>query len=184
VTTRAAAIAEHLQRAGRDAEAAGWWWRAAGRARDLYAHAEEYAYLRRAEALGSPPAEVAVGLGDVLTVLGRYREALAEFESAASALDGQPPGSAAGDGPQAGAAAVEHKLAEVHHRLGDWALAEAHLEVALELLGPGHPSRRARIEADRALLAYRRGAAQAAAGLAERALHAAREATRPPWPRR
>ena len=30
VTTRAAAIAEHLQRAGRDAEAAGWWWRAAG----------------------------------------------------------------------------------------------------------------------------------------------------------
>ena len=90
VTTRAAPIAEHLQRAGRDAEAAGWWWRAAGRARDLYAHAEEYAYLRRAEALGYPPAEVAVALGDVLTVLGRYREALAEFEAAAaSAIDGQ-----------------------------------------------------------------------------------------------
>ncbi len=85
VTTRAAPIAEHLQRAGRDAEAAGWWWRAAGRARDLYAHAEEYAYLRRAEALGYPPVEVAVALGDVLTVLGRYREALAEFEAAASA---------------------------------------------------------------------------------------------------
>ncbi len=87
VTTRAAPIAEHLQRAGRDAEAAGWWWRAAGRARDLYAHAEEYAYLRRAEALGYPPVEVAVALGDVLTVLGRYREALAEFEAAASAVE-------------------------------------------------------------------------------------------------
>jgi DNA-binding SARP family transcriptional activator len=179
VTTRAAAIAEHLQRAGRDAEAAGWWWRAAGRARDLYAHAEEYAYLRRAEALGHPPAEVAVGLGDVLTVLGRYREALAEFEAAASALDGEQAGSAAGDRPPAGSAAIEHKLAEVHHRLGDWALAEAHLEVALELLGPGDPSRGARIEADRALLAYRRGAAQAAAGLAAGALDAARHADDP-----
>ena len=134
MTTRAAPIAEHLQRAGRDAEAAGWWWRAAGRARDLYAHAEEYAYLRRAEALGYPPVQVAVALGDVLTVLGRYREALAEFEAAAASIDGQ----------QAGSAGIEHKLAEVHHRLGDWALAEAHLEVALDLLvlmtraaGPG-----------------------------------------------
>ncbi len=169
VTTRAAPIAEHLQRAGRDAEAAGWWWRAAGRARDLYAHAEEYAYLRRAEALGYPPVEVAVALGDVLTVLGRYREALAEFEAAASAIDGQ----------QAGSAGIEHKLAEVHHRLGDWALAEAHLEVALDLLGPGDPSRRARIGADRAVLAYRRGAAQDAAGLAESALEAARRAGDP-----
>ncbi len=98
VTTRAAAIAEHLQRAGRDSEAAGWWWRAARRARDLYAHAEEYAYLRRAEALGFPPAQVAVALGDVLTVLGRYREALAEFEAAASALDGQRAGPVPADG--------------------------------------------------------------------------------------
>ena len=62
--TRAAAVAEHLQRAGRDAEAADWWWRAAGRARELYAHAEEYAYLRKAEALGYPPVPVAVALGD------------------------------------------------------------------------------------------------------------------------
>jgi DNA-binding SARP family transcriptional activator len=172
VTTRAAAIAEHLQRAGRDSEAAGWWWRAARRARDLYAHAEEYAYLRRAEALGFPPAQVAVALGDVLTVLGRYREALAEFEAAASALDGQGAGPVPADGPAA-PAVIEHKLAEVHHRLGDWALAEAHLDVALELLEGCDPSRRARIEADRAVLAYRRGAVQAAARLAQGALEAA-----------
>jgi DNA-binding SARP family transcriptional activator len=179
VTTRAAAVAEHLQRAGRDSEAAGWWWRAARLARDLYAHAEEYAYLRRAEALGFPAVQVAVALGDVLTVVGRYREALAEFEAAASALDGGPAGPAPGDGLQAGSAAIEHKLAEVHHRLGDWALAEAHLDVALELLGPGDASRRARIGADRAVLAYRRGAVQAAAGLAEDALDAARRAADP-----
>ena len=45
------------------------------------------------------------------------------------------------------------------------ALAEAHLDVALELLGPGDASRRARIGADRAVLAYRRGAVQAAVDL-------------------
>ena len=67
----------------------------------------------------------------------------------------------------------------MHHRLGDWALAEAHLEVALDLLGPDDPSRRARIGADRAVLAYRRGAAQDAAGLAETALEAARRAGDP-----
>ncbi len=170
--TRAAPIAEHLQRAGRDAEAASWWWRAAGRARELYAHAEAYAYLRRAEALGHPPVDVSVALGDVLTVLGRYREALAEFETAAAASDGE----------HAASAAIEHKLAEVHHRLGDWALAEAHLGVALDLLGPpgtADAGRRARIEADRAVLAYRRGAADEAARLAEQALTAARQAGDP-----
>ena len=168
VATGAAAVAEHLQRAGREPEAARWWWRAAARARDLYAHAEEYAHLRNAEALGYPPAEVAVALGDVLTVLGRYREALAEFEAAAAATESR-----------ADPAAIEHKLAEVHHRLGDWALAEAHLAGALDLLGPDALSRRARIEADRAVLAYRRGAAADAARLAGTALAGARQAADP-----
>jgi DNA-binding SARP family transcriptional activator len=161
--TRAAAVAGHLQGAGRDEEAASWWWRAAGRARDLFAHTEAYAHLRRAEALGYDPAQVAVALGEVLTVLGRYREALAEFEAAAALSDGPP-------------AAIEHKLAEVHHRLGDWDLAEAHLTAARDLLGPGDPSRRARIEADRAVLAYRRGATEQATELAAHALTAARQA--------
>ncbi|MFI5065365.1 MAG: ATP-binding protein, partial [Streptosporangiales bacterium] len=169
VTTRAAAVAEHLQRAGREDEAAQWWWRAAGRARELFAHAEAYAHLRNAEALGYPQLDVAVALGDVLTVLGRYREALDEFEAAA----------ASGDGDRAGAAAIEHKLAEVHHRLGDWALAEAHLAAADQLLAAGDAGRRARVAADRAVLAYRRGAMAEAAGLAGRALGAARQAADP-----
>ncbi len=166
VTTRAAAVAEHLQRAGRESEAALWWWRAAGRARDLFAYAEAYAQLRNAEALGYPQLDVAVALGDVLTLLGRYREALDEFEAAA----------ASGGGDPAGAAAIEHKLAEVHHRLGDWALAEAHLAAADQLLAPDDAGRRARVAADRAVLAYRRGAMAEAAELAGRALGAARQA--------
>jgi DNA-binding SARP family transcriptional activator/tetratricopeptide (TPR) repeat protein len=169
VTTRAAAVAEHLQRAGREGEAAQWWWRAAGRARELFAHAEAYAQLRNAEALGYPQPDVALALGDVLTVLGRYREALDEFEAAA----------ASGDAGPAASAAIEHKLAEVHHRLGDWALAEAHLEAAGQLLAPGDAGRRARVTADHAVLAYRRGAMAEAARLAGLALDAARQAADP-----
>ena len=83
-TTRAATVADHLQLAGRDAEAAQWWWRAAQVARELYAQAEAYAHLVRALALGYPQLAGRIALGEVLVVLGRYREALAEFETAAA----------------------------------------------------------------------------------------------------
>ena len=175
VTTRAASIAEHLQRAGQDAEAAGWWWRAAGRARDLYAHTEEYAYLRRAEALGYPPAEGG-------RRAGRRAHRAGPLPGSAGRVRG---GRVSHRRTAAGSAGIEHKLAEVHHRLGDWALAEAHLEVALDLLGPGDPSRRARIEADRAVLAYRRGSGTGTRLAWPRARWrrpVGRE-TRPPWPR-
>jgi tetratricopeptide (TPR) repeat protein len=71
-------------------------------------------------------------------------------------------------------AGVEHKLAEVHHRLGDWAVADDHLRAALELLaedGTVQPGALlARINADRALLAYRRGDVAAARELASSAV--------------
>ncbi len=184
--TRAAAVAEHLQRAGREAAAAAWWWRAAARARELYAHAEEYAHLREAEALGYPAVEVAVALGDAATMLGRYREALAEFETAAAESERGDGAAGPGDGaagpggaPDSTRADIEHKLAEVHHRLGDWALAEAHLAAAAQLLDPADASRQARIAADRAVLGYRRGATADAARLAARALATARTAGDP-----
>jgi len=86
-TTLAATVAEHLQRAGRDADAAQWWWRAAAVARELYAHAEAHAHLVRALALGYPQLPGRIALGEVLVVLGRYREALAEFETAMRYMD-------------------------------------------------------------------------------------------------
>ena len=147
--TGAPVIAGHLQRAGREAEAAQWWWRAASRARELYAHAEAHAHLCQAVALGYPQVPGSIALGDELTVLGRYHDALAEYETAA----------AGSDASHATSAAIEHKLAEVHHRLGDWALADAHLAAALELLAPGDLGARARVHADRAVVAYRRGPA-------------------------
>jgi tetratricopeptide (TPR) repeat protein len=105
----------------------------------------------------------------VLTVLGRYREALAEFETAA----------AGGDDDDATLATIEHKLAEVHHRLGDWTLADAHLGVALDLLAADDLGRRASVQADRAVLAYRRGTGGPAGQLGRDALECARRAGDP-----
>ena len=169
-TTRAATVAGHLQLAGRDAEAAQWWWRAADVARELYAHAEARAHLVRALALGYPQLPGRIAMGEVLVVLGRYREALAEFETAAAI---------ATEGDRAAQAAIEHKLADVHHRLGDWDLAEAHLAVVTELVTGTDPGRLAQAEADRAVVAYRRGAADQAAELGRAALACARAAADP-----
>jgi tetratricopeptide (TPR) repeat protein len=120
-------------------------------------------------ALGYPPAEGSAALGDVLTLLGRYREALAEYETAAAGIQGD----------DAAAAAVEHKLAEVHHRLGNWVLADAHLAAATELLAPFDLGGRARVEADRAVVAYRRGSSAEADSMGQTALTAARQAADP-----
>ena len=171
-TTRAATVADHLELAGREAEAARWWWRAAEVARELYAHAEARAYLTRALALGYPQLPGRIALGEVLVVLGRYREALAEFETAAAIASG-------GEGDRAAQAGIEHKLADVHHRLGDWDLAEAHLAVVTELVEGADPGRLARAEADRAVVAYRRGDAEQAAALGRAALACARTAADP-----
>ena len=184
-TTRAATIADHLQLAGRDADAAQWWWQAAEVARELYAHAEAHAHLVRALTLGYPQLPGRLALGEVLVVLGRYREALAEFETAAAlagAGDGAAlagPGDGAGDADRAVQAGIEHKLADVHHRLGDWDLAEAHLAVVTELVTGAEPGRLARAEADRAVVAYRRGDTEQAAVFGRAALSSAQAAAEP-----
>jgi DNA-binding SARP family transcriptional activator/tetratricopeptide (TPR) repeat protein len=159
----AAVVAHHFEQSGRDAEAAAWWWRAAGRSRALYAHEQAYSDLARALALGYPPADVWASTGDVLVALGRYTEAIGAYESAAGLAS-----------DVSFTAGVEHKLAEVHHRLGDWAVADDHLRAALELLNEDGPVESgallARISADRALLAYRRGDVAAARELASGAV--------------
>jgi DNA-binding SARP family transcriptional activator/tetratricopeptide (TPR) repeat protein len=159
----AGVVAHHFEQSGRDAEAATWWWRAAARSRALYAHEQAYSDLARALALGYSPADVWASSGDVLVALGRYTEAIGAYESAAGlAAD------------VAFIAGVEHKLAEVHHRLGDWTVADDHLRAALELLNEDGPvdsgALEARISADRALLAYRRGDVAAARELASGAV--------------
>jgi tetratricopeptide (TPR) repeat protein len=188
-------VAGHLQLAGRDGEAAQWWWRAAEVARRLYAHAEAHAHLTRALALGYPQLPGRIALAEVLVALGRYREALTELETAAAIAAGDEPLTLTGPGDAGPAQAVltqavltqavltqagiEHKLADVHHRLGDWELAEAHLAVVTELVEGTEPGRLARAQADRAVVAYRRGAAGQAAELGRAALASARAAADP-----
>ncbi len=172
-STRAATVAGHLQLAGRDSEAAQWWWQAAEVARELYAHAEAHAHLVRALALGYPQLPGRIALGEQLVVLGRYREALAEFETAAAIAGGD------GASDRATQASIEHQLADVHHRLGDWDLAEAHLAVVTELVAGAEPARLAQVEADRAVVAYRRGDAEQAAAFGRSALASARAAADP-----
>ncbi|MGH7608600.1 MAG: ATP-binding protein [Candidatus Dormibacteria bacterium] len=154
-----ARLADHLELAGRESEAAQWWWRAAVRANSLYAHEEAHSYLGRALACGHPRLPVLLADAETLTFLGRYQEALAALRGA----------SAVNQDPELGSQ-IEHKLAEIHHRLGEWELAQAHLQAALRLLGRGDPRRRARLGADLALLAYRQARPQEARRRARQAL--------------
>jgi len=55
--------------------------------------------------------------------------------------------------------------------LGDWELAEAHLAIVTELVEEAEPGRLARAEADRAVVAYRRGDTSQAAVLGQARPH-------------
>jgi tetratricopeptide (TPR) repeat protein len=93
------------------------------------------------------------------TLAGEYDAAIHSYETAASLCD-----------PNA-LASLEHKLGEVHLRLGKWQLAECYFQVALEYLGKSDdPARRASLLADQSLTAYRCGESERAQGLARQAL--------------
>jgi DNA-binding SARP family transcriptional activator/tetratricopeptide (TPR) repeat protein len=167
---RYAAVADHLAEAGRTGEAADWSWRAAQRATALFAHAEALDHLRQSLELGHPAAEAHRAIADALVALGRYREACVELEKAAASPEGLAPG-----GPESAlfAAEIEHRLAAVHGRLGNWPVAGAHLDAAADLCPTGAVVR-IRIEADRAFVAFQCGDADAER-LALRALEHAQE---------
>ena len=164
-----AGVASHLRQAGRGDEAFEWFWRAGVRAQALYAHAEALVHLRTALELGhgGPEGDVRGAIGASLIALGRYGEALVELERSAAAHDPDDPA----------LAGIEHRLAEIHHRLGDWPAAAAHLDAAFDLAGDD-PVLGARIQADLAFVAYRQGDA-GVGKLAQAALHRAKAAGSP-----
>ncbi|MDX6555399.1 MAG: hypothetical protein QOD86_1594, partial [Miltoncostaeaceae bacterium] len=160
----AALVAAHLERAGREPEAAVEHELAGEHAAALYANAEALAAFRAAAALGHPdPVRIQERCGDLETLLGDYAAAIGSYEAAAAEA-----------GPAA-LARIEHKLGGLHGRRGDWALAEGHLTAALDLLGPDGEGR-ARALADLSLAAHQRRDAGTAERLAADALAAAEAA--------
>jgi tetratricopeptide (TPR) repeat protein len=133
--------------------AAPWHERAADRAMRLRAHDEALAHL----ALAGESATVEAARGEVLIRLGRYDEAIAALEAALAthALDASA------------TAATLHRLADVHDRLGEWALAQEHLRAAEDALGTSTGPLWARLRTDQALSNYRLGELEQARALAE-----------------
>jgi len=161
----AGAIGQHLRLAGRERDAAEWFRLAGEHARGLYANHEALASFREALALGhADPSPLHEQIGDLRTLAGDYAGALASYEAAAALSDG------------ARLAAIEHRIGLVHHRRGEWALADSSFEQALGSLAADASAERARIVADRSLTAHRRGYDGEAQELAEDALALAAEA--------
>ena len=144
--TPVAAMARHLQLAGRDAAAAGAFEEAGQQAAEVFANAEALAHFRAALALGHPDRSgLHTAIGDLQTVMGDYPGALLSLESAAA-------GSALAELP-----AVEHRLGRLQHRRGEYALAEAHLRAALGATRDAEVAVKAAITVDLSLAAHSSG---------------------------
>ena len=162
VGSSAGLIAQHHHLAGQEAEAARYFVLAGEHPRSLYANAEALAHFRTALALGHPDtAALHEAIGDLQMLTGEYSAALASLETAAALC---APGGAA-------LAGIEHKLASLHGRRGDWDAAQSHFEAAIAALGEsGDHGALARVYADWSLAAHQQGQVARAAGLAQSAL--------------
>lgn len=164
-------IAMHYQQAGRESDAAEFFRIAGEYARGLYANSEAMDHFRAALALGYPSTPMLhEDIGDLQTLMGQYTAALTSYELAAALCS------------QTDLARVEHKLANLYGRRGEWEHAESHFRSAEAEFQDGpqaHLSERSRLYADWSLVASRRGETLRAEGLADRALQLAQAADDP-----
>ncbi len=158
---RAAQIATHYRQAGRDDEAAAFFAQAGDLARALYAHQEALAYFQSALALGGRDDEtwrLHQACGDVYVRLGNYAAALTSYETAVSLA------------PAAESAPLEHKLAQVYMRQGEWLGAKRQLALAAARYGESaNPDDLARLAIDRSHTHFSLGQRAAAAAWAQQA---------------
>ena len=127
------------------------------------APAAETRALRDAIEAGSLPAAeppsaaaTAEAVGDLHTLHGDYRRAIESYEAAAAKA------------PASGRGAILHKLAQVHHRRGDWTNAERDYAAARK--ASADAGEQARMGADWSLAAHRAGDGARAKRLATEAL--------------
>lgn len=126
------------------------------------ARAIEQGESEPAPSKSSPGRSADESVGDLHTRHGDYVKAIASYELARAKATAADRGE------------IEHKLANVHHRRGDWDEAESHYKAALR--GQDDLALRARITADWSMAAHRRGDVPRATRLAEDALAQARRA--------
>jgi tetratricopeptide (TPR) repeat protein len=156
-------IAHHYRLSGNEPLAADYYKLAGDHARSVFANREALGHYQSALALGY--ADVPVlheSIGDLQTLLGDYSAALSSYETAAALSLPER------------LATLEHKIGDIHHRRGEWELAECHYQAALESLpGKGAQEQRARLYADWSLTAFQRGQIEQARSLAKNALELA-----------
>ena len=158
--TPVAAMARHLQLAGREPEAARAFRAAGEQARAVFANAEALGHFQAAITLDHPDqAGLLLAIGDLQTRMGDYAGALESLERAAA----MTPQVASAPAP------VEHRLGRLRHRRGEYRLSEAHLQRALDATEDADCTSRAGIVADLALAAHSQGDRVRAAALAEEA---------------
>lgn len=162
----AAVIAHHYRLAGMNEQAAEYYCLAGDQARTVFANADAMMHYRAALAAHhDDPAYLHEAIGDVETLLGEYRVAIASFENAAAHNR---------DGCQA---QLEHKLGIVHARMGAFDRAVSHYQAALEVLDARcNKMEQAGILADWSYAAYKKGYPAQALDLAEQALQTAIQA--------
>ncbi|MCA9922170.1 MAG: AAA family ATPase, partial [Anaerolineales bacterium] len=158
-TAVSAQIAAHYQLAGLEAKAAVYFVQAGDQARDLFAHQDALHYYRSALALGTDNAwRLHAACGELLVRLGVYPEALASYETAAALAPGDELGR------------LEHQLAQVYQRQGQWSLAAHKLQQARQHLGDNaNPAALAHLTLDQSLVAHRQKQTVEALALAQQA---------------
>lgn len=159
-------IAYHYRQAGQEGVAATYFVAAGEHARSLYANLEALRHFQAALALGYPDvAGLHEAIADLQALSGAYADALASYETAAALSQ-----------PEA-LTRVERKLGQIHHRRGEWDLAERCFEAAgAALERTPAPAEQAPLYADWSLMAHHRGRSHQARALAEKALLLAEQA--------
>lgn len=155
--------AGHFLQAGQPGKAADLFRQAGEHARRLYANSEALAAFQAAISAGHPDlAGLHEACGDLYTLLGNYREAVASYQTASAFCEPDRLSN------------LMHKLGEVYHRQGDWEAARGHFRAALDSAGEnGKPAWLTHLFADWSLTLYRSGQVESARDLAGRALEQA-----------
>jgi tetratricopeptide (TPR) repeat protein len=153
-------IAYHYQRAGLEEQAREHFIISGDYARTLYANSEALSHYATALELGHPePASLMEKMGDLYTLLGEYAKAVEGYEGAAAY------------GEDSDRVRYERKLGLVHHRKGEWHLAERHFEAAFSTMKDEESNEdRALLLSDWALSVFKGGDSEHARILANQAL--------------